>query len=147
QPTAHLVGVLDDRWLLLYPEITYQFVAEAARRAGRVFPVESKTLLRRLDEAGLIEVEQEGDGRRRVINVWLNGATRRVIKLTATALEPISPSLVGEEREEREAARTRNETATGYPFADRGVAPALESARLPDLPGLPALPSPEREEA
>ena len=37
---AHLIGVLDGAWLLLYPEPVYQFVVGAAKAAGRVFPVD-----------------------------------------------------------------------------------------------------------
>ncbi|MDP9357806.1 MAG: hypothetical protein M3R02_21460, partial [Chloroflexota bacterium] len=82
---AALLGTLDGDWLLLYPEATYQFVQSAARAAGRVFPVESRTLLRRLDEAGLI-AKEPGSGRR-TPNVWTGQGTRRVIKLRRALLD------------------------------------------------------------
>ena len=96
---AQLVGVVDDDWLLLFPEPVYQFMAGAARNGGRVFPVEPKTLWRRLDDAGLLAIEMDGSKRRRVVNAWISGASRRVLKLRADALVPSSASEKGEERE------------------------------------------------
>ena len=81
------VGVVDGAFILLYPESVYQFAAESMRRAGRQFPVEVNTLVRRLAEAGFIETEIESGCRRLKVNVWIGGATRRVIKLRLTALE------------------------------------------------------------
>ena len=49
--------MLDGEWVLLYPETTYQFLASAARTAGEVFSVELSTLLKRLDEEGLIATQ------------------------------------------------------------------------------------------
>ncbi len=83
-PTGTLLGTLEPAWLLLAPEITYQYLVTASRTAGRVFPVDLRTLLRRLDEAGLIATEDEG--RRRLVNVWIGGSTRRVLKLRRDAL-------------------------------------------------------------
>jgi hypothetical protein len=97
---ASLLGSLDADWLLLFPEATYQFVQSAARAAGGVFPVELPTLLRRLDEAGLIATEP-GSGRR-TPKVWTGQGTRRVIKLRRSALDASAHPDQGEWREGRD---------------------------------------------
>jgi hypothetical protein len=144
--TAHLVGVLDSDWLLLFPEQVYQFIVGAAKAAARTFPVDLNTLIRRLDEAKLIATETEGDARRRKVNVWIGGATKRVIKLRRDAVVASS----GEDREEWEGREdppaprgnqdvppswsVGNATATGKDFS------ANDDAVAPFLPGLPTLP-------
>lgn len=128
-PTGQLVGALDGDWVLLYPEATHQFVAAAARAAGRVFPVDQNSLVRRLAEAGLIAVETEGDERRLKVNAWINGATRRVVKLRRDALEGSSPE-DREGREDREGGEGEDRSGNGEEHAD-------SAAPLPSLPGLP----------
>jgi hypothetical protein len=118
-PGAQLVGALDDEWVLLFPEQVYQFVVGAAKVAGRIFPVDQRSLLQRLDDAGLIEVKQEGNERRRKVNEWINGSTRRVIKLHRNAINPPTS------QEEPPATHTGD----GDPN--------------PILPGLPGLPGPD----
>jgi len=98
--TETLMGVLDGEWLLLYPEATYQVVASAARTAGQVFPVELKTLLKRLDEAQLIMIETKS--RRRTVNVRFGRKTQRVIKLSRQALFPSAGPDHGEQRQHRD---------------------------------------------
>jgi len=101
---AVLVGrVKDDDWLCLYPEVTDQYISSAARAANQVFPVEQKTLLKQLAEAGLI-AEQCG---RRTVKVRFGDANVRVIKLLANALHP--PSDEREHREQRERQGSRDE--------------------------------------
>jgi hypothetical protein len=89
----------------------------AARGAERIFPVDKRTLLHRLDEAGLIETTREGTHRRREVNAWINGRTRRVIKMRREALEPaVSTSQDREEREGREGVYRSAESNGGAPF-------------------------------
>jgi hypothetical protein len=150
---AQLVGVIDEPWLLLFPEPVYQFVAGAARQGGRVFPVEAKTLWRRLDEAGLLAAEQEGSKRRRVANAWLGGASRRVLKLRADAVAPPPPSESGEEGEGGEGSTQERGNAGegsshyGGNGAERGKDSGAETdGREPSLPPIPPLPTPAGEE-
>jgi hypothetical protein len=98
--TATLLGVCDGDHLLLYPEVTFQVVTSAARMAGQVFPVELKTLLKRLDEAQLIMTDAKG--RRHTVNVRLGRKTQRVIKLLRQALFPSPSPDYGEQREHRD---------------------------------------------
>jgi hypothetical protein len=145
---AALVGVLDGDWLLLYPTQVYAFVVGAARGAERIFPVDKRTLLHRLDEAGLIETTREGTHRRREVNAWINGRTRRVIKMRREALEPaVSTSQDREEREGREGVYRSAESNGGAPFRSTRMIVGTgkdgeaeihdEEANLPKLPGLP----------
>jgi hypothetical protein len=145
---AVLVGVLDGDWLLLYPTQVYSFVVEAARAAGRTFPVDKRTLMHRLDEAGLIEPKLEGKHRRREVNAWINGRTRRVIKLRRDALEPpLSTSQDREEREGREGVHHTAEFDGRAPSRSTGMTAGTgkdgeaeihdEEANLPNLPALP----------
>lgn len=145
---AALVGMLDPDWLLLYPNQVFSFVVEAARSAGRTFPVDKRTLWRRLDEAGLIETKREGQHRRREVNEWINDRTRRVIKLRREALEPrLSASQDREEREGRVGvhrggesdggAPSRSTEVTTRPGRDPQAEMHDEVANLPSLPGLP----------
>jgi hypothetical protein len=150
---AQLVGVVDDDWLLLYPEPVYQFVATAARTSGRIFPVEPKTLWRRLDDAGLLAIEMDGTKRRRLVNAWISGASRRVLKLRADALASSSPSEKGEEREEREEpTQDHGNSGEGPPpnggnGAEGGkVSPTKSDHMEPTLPPIPPLPTPGGEE-
>ena len=123
----------------------------AARTGGRIFPVEAKTLWRRLDDAGLLAIEMEGDKRRRVVNAWISGASRRVLKLRADALAPASPSEKGEEREEREEPTQErgNSGEEPSPNSGNGAERGKESSTKTDdvepvLPPLPPLPTPGR---
>jgi hypothetical protein len=146
--TAQLLGVLDEEWALLFPEQVYQFVVGAARAAGRTFPVDQNSLIRRLDEAGLIAVEIAGGERRRKVNAWIGSATKRVVKLRRNAVVRTSSGKDREEREGREdpvdfravqdiasSRATGNESATGKSL------PKEEHAREPNLPDHPGLPS------
>jgi hypothetical protein len=150
---AQLVGVVDDQWLLLFPEPVYQFVAAAARTGGRIFPVEAKSLWRRLDDAGLLATEMDGTKRRRLVNAWISGATRRVLKLRADALAPSSPSETGEEGEEREEptqpCRNPGEERSpdGGNDGESGKESPTETDEVtPVLPILPPLPTPGGED-
>ena len=149
-PSAALVGVLEDDWLLLFPDATYQFIQAAARTAGNVFPVDLKTLTRRLDEAGLIATEASSG--RRIVNVWTGSGTRRVIKLARTALIPFSPSQDGEYGECREgdagsraestprgtAASGNEEGNCGNESGPSGNAEASQQLAIPPIPEIPA---------
>lgn len=81
-PGGVLLGYVADEWLYLLPEATYQFLSKASRDAGQVFPVELKTLLKHLDEAGMIGVQGSGTERRRVVRQRVAGAILRVVKLS-----------------------------------------------------------------
>jgi hypothetical protein len=151
--SAQLVGVVDDDWLLLYPEPAYQFVAGAARNGGRVFPIEEKTLVRRLDEAGLLATEFEGGKRRRKVNVYIGGRTQRVLKLRADALDAAAPSKSGEEGEEWEEPRQHKEhygegcsqLGGNGPECGKTMQREIDGAE-PNLPTLPTLPTSAQEE-
>jgi hypothetical protein len=150
---AQLVGVVDEDWLLLFPEPVYQFVAGAARTGGRVFPVEAKTLWRRLDEAGVLVIEMDGCKRRRVVNAWISGASRRVLKLRADALAPSPPAEKGEEGEvgedptQERGNSGEDPSPSGGNGAERGKAsPTGTDDVEPSLPPIPPLPTPEGEE-
>jgi hypothetical protein len=86
----------------LYPEAFYQFLVNAAKDAGQTFSLDLPTLLKRLDEAGLIQTQMEGTTRRRQVKVWMNGTTRRVIKMHRDVVYPPSPLPRREEWEGRE---------------------------------------------
>ena len=145
-PASALLGVLTGEWLLLYPEVTYQFIQQAAKNAGSVFPVDLKTLLRRLDEAGLIETEPSSG--RRTPNVRIGVHTKRVIKLSRSALTLISPSEEGEHGEQGEhhpvpktdvATKTWGNTTDGT--GNRGNTSVYAQSLLePSVPGVPPVP-------
>jgi hypothetical protein len=150
---AQLIGVVVEEWLLLYPEPVYQFVAGAARQGGRVFPVELKTLIRRLDEAGLLATEQEGAKRRRLVNVWIGGASRRVLKLRAEAIAPSASSENGEAGEwGKDPTQQRHDSGEepsrhGGDEPDGGKETGTQSDDMkPILPLIPPLPTPAGEE-
>lgn len=148
---AMLLGHVDADWLYLDPESTYAFVATAARAQDAAFPVDAKTLWKRLAEDHLIAVDGEG---RRAINARLGGRTRRVLKLRRAALAS-SPSQDREQREHREhqpslqslvpVGCSRNDALselTGNTERERAdsVAPLV-----PAVPGVPVLQDEERE--
>jgi hypothetical protein len=89
--SAQLLGRIEGGWLLLYPEVTYQYVSAAARTAGQVFPVDRNTLLVRLDEDGLIATAREKGGKRRTVKQRIGDRTPRVIKLSVAALDTTPP--------------------------------------------------------
>src|SRR5262249_44944775 len=87
-PNGRRVGFVDEHWVRLIPEEVYGFVVEAARRTNRSFPLEARTLWRRLDEAELLATQIEGEGdaayRRRIVKERveaLGGKDTRVLKL------------------------------------------------------------------
>jgi hypothetical protein len=86
---AVLVGRLKGDWLCLYPEATFQYVTTAAKTASQVFPVDFRTLLKLLDDRGLITKQTD----RRTVKETLGNTKPRVIKLRANALAPL---LLGE---------------------------------------------------
>jgi len=86
------LGWVDGAWLYLLPELTNEYVTEAARRSGRVFPVEQRTLLRRLAEDRLIACEPGGRRTPRQRIPALGGSQVRVIKLRRDALSPMQLS-------------------------------------------------------
>ena len=138
-PAASLLGVVDGDWLLLYPEATYQFVQTASRAAGRSFPVESRTLVRRLDEAGLIAIEP-GTGKR-TPNVRIGPRTQRVVKLAARALVSDSegdlPPRNGEQGEQGEHARRAQDGQTTSTHTGSPHAGAPTQLHVPPVPPVP----------
>ena len=122
------------------------------RRRARVFPVDQRTLIHRLDEAGLLETEMEGSERRRKVNVWIGGATKRVLKLRRDAVIPPSPAEDREDREDREDPRQIRafQGAASFPMDGKAAAtgkdfPAEDRVVTPILPGLPGLPGDAEE--
>lgn len=89
---------LEDAWLLLHPDTAYQWVTTAARSAGELFPVTSKSLLKHLADEDVIAVQE--DGKRRTVQVRINGIPMRVIKLRVARLYPDTKDR--EQREQRE---------------------------------------------
>jgi len=144
-PAASLLGVLQEEWVLLYPQATMQFVQTASRASGRTFPVELATLLRRLDEAGLIATEP-GSGRR-TPNVRTGQGIRRVIKLRRVALHPLygesPPPKTGEQREHGEQGAPPDDEST--PEARHGVPSAATPMPL-FVPPVPPVPRPAEGE-
>lgn len=136
------LGHIDSEWLYLIPETTMQFVTSAAQAGGQHFPVEQRTLLRRLDELGLIAT-QNG---RRVVNQRILGTTRRVIKLKRSALSLPLPKREQREQREREASpdssdpgrRSRNTASDGGNGNGLWEQPASEPALVPGVPAIPA---------
>ncbi len=157
-PAATLLGVVDDHWLLLFPEVTFQFLQRAANEAGTTFPVELRTLLRRLNEEQLIATEATSG--RLTPNVWVGGRTQRVIKLTRSVFDDLSPSPNGEEWEGGEgiapfeAISRRNEPSDNGKVAEKTGKESTSSGKdlpptqadLPILPNLPTSATKERPE-
>jgi hypothetical protein len=80
---------VDLDFVYLLPETAFQFAHEAARREGGVFSIEPRTLLRLLDEEGLIEVEHEAGQVRRTVRVRFGSSRSRVIKFRRAFLNPL----------------------------------------------------------
>lgn len=140
-PTATLLGTLDPAWLLLAPEATYRYLAAASRTAGRIFPVDAKTLWRRLAEAGLIATEE--DGRRHLVNAWIGGGTRRVLKLRLDALElEVHADNAGAaDDSERDASQHDDEPQAGMQDNSEAPGPApVQAALATGLPRIPDIP-------
>lgn len=143
-PGSTLLGRVDSNWLYLVPETTMQFITNAAQAGGAPFPVDQKTLLRRLDEDGLIATED--GGARRIVNARIGGGTRRVIKLARGAL---LPSREREQREQREHEPTpdssvpvqcsRNTTSDGNDGNGLWERPDSRTVAVPVVPVVPAV--------
>lgn len=135
------LGHVDAEWLYLIPETTMQFVASAAQAGGQHFPVEQRTLLRRLEESGLIATQ---DGRRAVKQRIL-GIPRRVIKLKRSALSLLLQNREQRERREHEATpdsnvpRQRSRTMASDGECGNGlwVQPHSEHELVPAVPAVP----------
>jgi hypothetical protein len=119
---APLLGRVDDDFLYLHPDATFQCVTQAASQGGQVFSVDRTTLERRLDEAGMIVCEVENEKRRRTVNHRFGSRTKRVIKLHKRALS----SPYGEHGERGEQNATGEAT---------GAASTLRA--IPDVPTVP----------
>ncbi len=140
------MGMLDDDWLLLFPEATYQFVAAASRSAGSVFPIELKTLLARLDESGLIATESSA--KRRTVNIWTGSGTKRVIKLRRDAVMPHA-SCIREFGEFGEGDSESDPYQHTYPFPSAGASsmngtgqgrgPGTILSAIPVIPFIPSV--------
>lgn len=57
------IGYRDETYYYLHPETTYNIVSQFLSKRGEILPVKERMLWRHLDEAGLILVEVESDGR------------------------------------------------------------------------------------
>lgn len=139
---AVLLGWRDKAWLCLLPEAAYQFVTARAREAGQVFPVELRTLLHRLEQAGAIALEP-GSGRR-TPKVRRGGQTVRVIKLAARALSGVDVGEHGEQGEQPAQPssavppnRSPNGHQPGFSGNDFGEQPSSNGASVPHVPHVP----------
>ena len=140
-PTATLLGILELEWLLLSPEATYRYLAAASRTAGRIFPVDQKTLWRRLAEAGLIATEE--GGRRHLVNVWIGGNTRRVLKLRRAALELEFPANRSGAADDSDADNTQKDDeprAPGQKAPRAAESVPMQAAFATSLPHIPDIP-------
>ncbi len=117
-PGAILVGLLDAHHVLLFPEVAHQFVAGAARATDERFPVELPTLLKRLDDAGLIVTQ----GDRRTTKFWVGERQVRVIKLRRDALAPSASDEAAPQ--DRDAGRRDTGAGRDEPRMDEGAVPA-----------------------
>lgn len=79
---AHPIGWREHGWLMFDSSTLGGFLAAAARAAGQPPPLDMTSLLLRLDEAGLIDVELEPGKRRRVVRGRVRGRRQRVIRLS-----------------------------------------------------------------
>jgi Domain of unknown function (DUF927) len=97
---ATLVGYIDADYLYLLPEATYRYLQQASQKANRAWPVDSTTLLRELDDVGLIRKEG-GDNSRvnRLVNKKINGQAKRCIWLKRCSLEPAGETVSTATRE------------------------------------------------
>jgi hypothetical protein len=57
------IGFVDENFYYLFPETAYNSVYKFLSKRGEIMPVKERTLWKHLDEANLIYVEKEGDGR------------------------------------------------------------------------------------
>jgi hypothetical protein len=87
RPGGSCLGMVTEEAYLLYAQQTYAYLQRASRDQGRVFTVDMRTLLARLDEAGYITISEETGVRHRQIKVRIGGERRRVIKLWRRAIE------------------------------------------------------------
>jgi hypothetical protein len=95
--TATLVGYVDEQYLYLLPEAIYQYLQQASQKANRTWPVDNVTLLRELDDVGLIRIKREDNGRiYRQVNKKINGKAVRCIWLKRNTLD-IEENTVSEE--------------------------------------------------
>jgi Domain of unknown function (DUF927) len=90
-PVAHpqhatQVGYVEADYLYLLPETLYGYLHEACRKAQRPWPVDNTTLLRELDDAGLIRRGESGGRINRLRNKKINGQSTRCIWLKLEAL-------------------------------------------------------------
>lgn len=137
-----LLGTLEPDWLLLAPETTYRYLVAASRTAGRVFPVDQKTLWRRLTEAGLIATEE--GGRRHLVNAWSGGGTRRVLKLRRDALEgeiPVEGAGAAGEDPDIDDAPQDDEPQAGVQDNSEAPGPApVQAVFATGIPHIPDIP-------
>ncbi len=120
-PGGILLGYVAADWLYLLPEVAYQFLCKAARDAGEQFPVDLKTLLKALDEAGLIETHRVGGQTRRTVQQRFGGLRLRVIKLKR-ALSPVRQVTAGRQ-------------VTAQPLENIGAYPVVTCVTCEIAPG------------
>jgi hypothetical protein len=80
-----LLGWLDDEYLYLIPEASWQAVSRACRDAGEPFAVREERLRRDLATEGLIN---SVDGRH-TASVWIGGVKRRVLRINRLAAQDV----------------------------------------------------------
>jgi len=91
-----LIGYLDESHIYLIPEATYAYLVTAAKTAGKVWPVDSATLLRELDDAMLIQSKRNTKQRlERTLNKKVNGQQKRCIWLKRDRL--VSEAVEGDD--------------------------------------------------
>src|SRR5690606_12907196 len=80
------IGWLNGDDLLLDPDAAYAAAQKLARDQGTSLPVTQRTLWRRMDERGLLVVEDEARQRRLTVKRLVEGQRRRVLVLNPEAL-------------------------------------------------------------
>lgn len=133
---ADLLGWVDDDWLYLFPDATWEYLASAARRADQLFPGNLRSLLKDLDDRSLIETGGAGGGEeRRTKKVRRGKATLRVIKLRRTALRGWGDAVPGTcSPNPDQRAPSGNTSAPDLALAD-GPVPAVPAVPRNALPG------------
>lgn len=84
------IGYKDDNYYYLYPETVYNEVSKFLSSRGEILPVKEKTLWKHLDEAKLIHVEIESDGRvHRCIKKNIPKGRPRLLHLLRDAIDNV----------------------------------------------------------
>lgn len=147
------IGVLRKDLILLFPEPTYRLVRRLAQEQGRIFPVEQRTLWKRLDEDGAIIPQIEAGGRRYEVKVRIGDTRPRVVRLLRTLVsgnddggQPAEPNMPPTDGGPDEASPAEWMDVPAAPESDPEPTPPLASALSAELEDPPAEEEPEATE-